>query len=55
MPDDLSFAYRVMRGAGIDGRHDGIVIGNLLAGFAHHRNTGANPWVKRFVEFVRKS
>jgi cobyrinic acid a,c-diamide synthase len=54
LPDDLNYAYRVIRGAGIDGRHDGIVIGNLLAGFAHHRNTAANPWVKRFVEFVRK-
>jgi cobyrinic acid a,c-diamide synthase len=54
MPDDLSFAFRVVRGAGIDGHHDGIVIGNLLAGFAHHRNTGANPWVNLFVEFVRK-
>jgi cobyrinic acid a,c-diamide synthase len=55
LPDDLSYAYRVVRGAGIDGRHDGVVIGNLLAGFAHQRNTGANPWVNRFVEFVRES
>ena len=55
LPDDLNYAYRVVRGAGIDGRHDGIVIGNLVAGFAHHRNTGANPWVKRFVNFVRES
>ena len=54
MPDDLNYAYRVVRGAGIDGHHDGIVIGNLLAGFAHHRNTEANPWVKRFVNFVRE-
>jgi cobyrinic acid a,c-diamide synthase len=53
MPDDPNYAYRVVRGAGIDGFHDGIVIGNLLAGFAHHRNTQANPWVKRFVNFVR--
>ena len=55
LPDDLNYAYRVVRGAGIDGRHDGIVIGNLMAGFAHHRNTEANPWVKRFVNFVRES
>ena len=55
LPDDLNYAFRVVRGAGIDGRHDGIVIGNLMAGFAHHRNTGANPWVKRFVNFVRES
>jgi cobyrinic acid a,c-diamide synthase len=55
MPDDLSYAYRVVRGAGIDGRHDGLVIGNLMAGFAHHRNTASNPWVERFVELVRES
>ena len=47
------FAHRVLRGTGIDGNHDGLVINNLLAGFAHHRNTVANPWVERFVAFVR--
>jgi len=47
------FAHRVLRGTGIDGDHDGLVVDNLLAGFAHHRNTEANPWVERFVEFVR--
>jgi len=51
---DPVFAYRVKRGAGIDGRHDGLVVNNLLAGFAHHRNTIANPWVGRFVAFVRE-
>ncbi len=55
MPDDLDYCYGVVRGTGIDGRHDGMVIGNLLAGFAHHRNTQANPWVERFVNFVRGS
>ena len=51
---DQVFAHRVLRGTGIDGNHDGLVINNLLAGFAHHRNTAANPWVERFVEFVRE-
>jgi cobyrinic acid a,c-diamide synthase len=50
---DQVFAHRVLRGTGIDGYHDGLVINNLLAGFAHHRNTVANPWVGRFVAFVR--
>ena len=54
LPGNLDYAWRVARGAGIDGVHDGIVIGNLLAGFAHHRNTGADPWVERFVGFVRE-
>lgn len=50
---DPVFAQRVLRGNGIDGQHDGLVVGNILAGFAHHRNTIANPWVERFVAFVR--
>ncbi len=53
LPQGQTFAYRVRRGEGIDGRHDGLVIGNLVATFAHQRNTAANPWVGRFVEFVR--
>ena len=54
LPDDPDYAYRVIRGNGIDGHHDGLLVGNLLAGFAHHRNTEADPWVNRFVEFVRE-
>jgi len=50
---DAIFAHRVLRGTGIDGEHDGLVVNNLLAGFGHHRNTHANPWVERFVAFVR--
>ncbi len=48
------YAYDVIRGEGIDGHHDGLVIGNLVAGFVHQRNTLANPWVDRFVAFVRE-
>jgi len=51
---DQDFAHRVLRGTGIDGTHDGLIINNLIAGFAHHRNTVANPWVERFVNFVRE-
>lgn len=51
---DPVFAHKVLRGTGIDGENDGLVINNLLAGFAHHRNTEANPWVDRFVTFVRE-
>jgi len=52
---DLEYAYRVLRGHGIDGQHDGLLVGNLQAGFAHHRNKEANPWVARFVAFVREN
>ena len=50
----LDYAYRVLRGHGIDGQHDGLIVGNLQAGFTHHRNKEANPWVERFVAFVRE-
>ena len=50
---DAQFAYRVERGHGIDGRHDGIVYKNLLASYSHLRDVAGNHWTLRFVEFVR--
>jgi len=52
---DVRFAYEVTRGHGIDGRHDGIVVGNVLASFAHLRSTRGRDWAARFVEFIRRS
>jgi len=49
----LRFAYRVQRGHGIDGEHDGIVYRNVLASYAHLRNAGGLDWPTRFVEFIR--
>ncbi len=49
----VEFAYEMERGHGVDGRHDGIVHKNLLASFAHLRDVSANPWARRFVNFVR--
>lgn len=49
-----TFAFSIERGAGIDGRHDGIVLHNLVATFSHQRNTASNPWARRFVAFVRQ-
>ena len=51
---DVAFAYQVKRGTGIDGRRDGIVYRNVLACYAHQRDTKSNPWAARFVDFVRK-
>jgi cobyrinic acid a,c-diamide synthase len=47
------YAFEVLRGTGIDGRHDGVVQGNLLACYSHLRdiNTG---WVERFLAQVRR-
>lgn len=53
LPDGLACAYRVKRGFGIDGSHDGIVLGNLLANFCHLRDVAGSRWAGRFVAFVR--
>ncbi len=47
------FAYKVLRGNGLDGRHDGLVYKNLLASYAHLRHVNKNPWAHRFVNFAR--
>jgi cobyrinic acid a,c-diamide synthase len=53
LPSETVFAYRVLRGQGIDGKHDGIVHRNLLASYSHLQSTRQNPWAQRFVQFVR--
>lgn len=53
VPPGLRFAYEVVRGAGINGTSDGIVHGNVMASYAHLRNTDQCRWVDRFVHWVR--
>ncbi len=53
LPSETVYAYRVLRGQGIDGEHDGIVHRNLLASYSHLQSTRQNPWAQRFVQFVR--
>ncbi|MGL6110842.1 MAG: cobyrinate a,c-diamide synthase [Rubrivivax sp.] len=48
------YAYRVERGHGIDGMHDGLIHRNLLASYAHLRSVAGNDWPARFVAFVRE-
>jgi cobyrinic acid a,c-diamide synthase len=53
LPADTRFAYDVLRGVGVDGSHDGIVYKNLLANYAHLRDTDRYHWAARFVAFAR--
>jgi cobyrinic acid a,c-diamide synthase len=55
LPTDVRCAYVVKRGHGIDGERDGVVVGNVLASFAHLRSTRDRDWAARFVEFIRAS
>ncbi len=53
LQSDMRYAYRMLRGSGIDGKHDGIVYKNLLASYSHLRDTSRYHWTKRFVQFIR--
>jgi cobyrinic acid a,c-diamide synthase len=48
------FAYRVQRGHGVDGTHDGVCVHQLLASYAHLRTDAGAPWAPRFVAHVRQ-
>lgn len=50
----VAFAYRMRRGHGIDGVHDGVLVHNLLASYTHLRTAAGSHWAPRFVEFVRR-
>lgn len=52
--ESLDYAYKIHRGSGIDGQHDGIVYKNLLACYAHLQDTNQNHWAKRFILFIQK-
>lgn len=51
---DCRYAFNVLRGHGVDGEHDGIIYKNMLACYSHQQDHAMNPWVTRFVNFVRK-
>ncbi|MFH1563871.1 MAG: cobyrinate a,c-diamide synthase [Nitrospirota bacterium] len=53
-PQGLDFAFRVTRGKGVDGKHDGIIYKNVLASYIHLHSTGVPQWALQFVTFVKK-
>lgn len=53
VPEDAEYAYRVARGHGIDGHHDGYLYKNLLASYCHRRGTGEHGWIAPFLDKVR--
>jgi cobyrinic acid a,c-diamide synthase len=55
LPAGTAFAYRVQRGHGIDGKHDGLLVHNLLASYAHLRSAAGADWAERFAAFVRET
>ena len=47
--------YQVERGHGIDGRHDGACIHNVVASYAHFRHTEATPWIDWFLDSIQRA
>ena len=47
------YGYQVLRGKGVDGRHDAVLYKNLVAAYSHLRDVGGNGWTVRFVDQVR--
>lgn len=50
---DLVYAYKVTRGHGITGSHDGVVYRNVLASYSHLHHCGSPNWAEDFVSHVR--
>lgn len=51
---EIKYAYEMKRGSGITGMHDGLIYKNLLANYAHLRDTSRYHWVSEFVDFIRQ-
>ncbi len=49
------YAFRVSRGHGIDGKHDGVCVHNVIASYAHFRHTESTPWIDWFLDTVQRS
>ena len=52
---DSEMAYQVLRGYGVNGASDGIMVGNTLATYCHQRHTENNPWVSHFINFILRT
>ncbi|MDH5648101.1 MAG: cobyrinate a,c-diamide synthase [Gammaproteobacteria bacterium] len=55
LSNTAQFAYRVLRGTGIQHGMDGYVYKNLVATYTHQRHVRKSPWATRFIEFVRQT
>lgn len=51
--DNVSFAYSISRGCGIDGRRDGIVYKNVLASYTHLHALATPKWAEAIVARCR--
>jgi cobyrinic acid a,c-diamide synthase len=53
LPAGLAYAWRVQRGHGIDGQHDGLLVHRVLASYSHLRSGAGSDWAAQFMAHVR--
>ncbi len=51
--EEVKFAYKVLRGYGIDGQHDGLMYGNTFATYNHVHAVANQEWAERFIRAVK--
>ena len=54
MGKNISFAFRVRRGHGIDGSMDGIIVKNVLATYTHVHARGNRYWAESLIRAANK-
>lgn len=47
------YGFDVLRGTGVNGGHDGILIGESVICYSHLRDVGGVGWTRRFLDHVR--
>ena len=55
LSDSMQYAYDVVRGHGIDGKQDSLILKNVVANFSHQRGGAGNLWPQKFTAFVRST
>ena len=50
----MNFAFQLNRGCGVDKKHDGIIIDNLIATYTHLHAISVPEWASQFVDFIKK-
>ena len=46
------YGFKVMRGYGINSKHDGILYKNLVASYSHLRDTAQSRWIENYLNFI---
>jgi len=54
LASDVSYAYEVQKGYGLNGKYDGICYKNVLAAYNHIHALGCPAWAQRFVQLAQR-